>query len=193
MLGRRQAVAPARPDGSRLIQIAHTAELDDATLRAARALLDHVFGAEMTDHAWDHAVGGLHALAWEDGALIGHGSVVQRRLVYRGRTLRAGYVEGVAVRADRRRQGVGGAVMAELERLIRAAYDVGALGASDAGAALYVARGWRQWRGETWALAPAGPVRTEGEDGDVYVLAVGGLELDVHERLTCDWREGDIW
>jgi hypothetical protein len=27
----------------------------------------------------------------------------------------------------------------------------------------------------------------------VYVLPVAGLELDLDERLTCDWREGDVW
>ena len=82
--------------------------------------------------------------------------------------------------------------MAELERVIRAAYELGALGATDEGAALYSARGWRRWQGQTWALAPAGPVRTEGGEGGVYVLDVA-LDLDVHERLTCDWREGDLW
>lgn len=40
---------------------AHTAELDAATLRAARSLLDAVFGREMTEHDWEHAVGGAHA------------------------------------------------------------------------------------------------------------------------------------
>jgi aminoglycoside 2'-N-acetyltransferase I len=193
VLGRRQAVAPARPDGERLIQLARTADLDDASLRAVRALLDDAFGAEMTDHAWDHALGGVHALAWEAHELVGHGSVVQRRLVHRGRAFRAGYVEAVAVRGDRRRRGLGGALMAELERVIGEAYEVGALGATDEGAALYAARGWRRWQGELWALSPSGPVRTEDEDGDVYVFTVPGFELDVHETLTCDWRQGDLW
>ena len=146
----------------------------------------------MTEHAWDHALGGVHALVWEHGALVGHASVVQRRLLYRGRTLRTGYIEAVAVRADRRRQGVGGTVMAEVERVIGAGYELGALGATDEGALLYSSRGWRQWRGETWALSPTGPVRTAREDHDVHVLEVRE-PLDLHERLTCDWREGDLW
>jgi aminoglycoside 2'-N-acetyltransferase I len=173
-------------------QVAHTADLDPADLRAARALLDEAFGDEMTEPAWDHALGGVHVLAWESGELVGHGSVIQRRLLYRGRTLRAGYVEGLAVRADRRRRGIGAALMAELERVVRAAYDLGALGATEEGARLYTARGWRRWQGETWALGPGGPVRTAEHDGDVYVLEVA-LELDLRERLTCGWREGDVW
>ena len=168
-----------------MVQVAHTAVLDAAKLRAIRALLDEVFGQGMTDHAWDHALGGMHALAWEAGELVGHASVVQRRLIYTGRALRTGYVEGVAVRADRRRRGVGGTMMEPLERVIRAAYDLGALGASDEGARFYAGRGWRHWQGETWALTPSGPVRTESEDGDVYVFEVG-TPLDLRERLTCD-------
>jgi aminoglycoside 2'-N-acetyltransferase I len=173
-------------------QVAHTADLDPAALTSARALLDEVFGADMTDHDWDHALGGVHALVWEEGALIGHASVVQRRLLYNGRALRTGYVESVAVRPDRRRRGVGAAMMEEIERMILAAYELGALGATEEGAALYRSRGWRQWQGETSALTPSGPVRTESEDGDVYVFEVG-TTLDVHATLTCDWRDGDLW
>jgi aminoglycoside 2'-N-acetyltransferase I len=174
------------------MQLAHTAELDAATLETIRALLDDVFGADMTQHAWDHALGGVHALAWEEGRLIGHASVVQRRVVYRHRALRTGYVEAVAVRADCRRRGVGAALMAELERVIHAAYELGALGATNDGARFYASRGWRQWQGETWALTPVGPLRTESEDGDVYVFEARDT-LDVRERLTCDWRDGDVW
>jgi aminoglycoside 2'-N-acetyltransferase I len=151
-----------------------------------------VFGEEMTDHDWDHALGGVHALVWEDRRLVGHASVVQRRLLHGGRALRTGYVEGVAVRADRRRRGHGGAMMAALERVIRNAYELGALGASDAGARLYASRTWRPWKGRTWALTPTGVVRTEEDDGSVYVLEVT-VALDLEGDLTCDWREGDLW
>jgi aminoglycoside 2'-N-acetyltransferase I len=173
------------------LQLAHTAELDVAALGSVRTLLDDVFGADMTEEAWDHALGGVHVLVWEEAELAGHGSVVQRRLIYRGRALRTGYVEAVAVRADRRRQGIGGVLMEALERIVRTAYDLGALGATDQGAPLYRARGWREWQGETWTLAPTGPVRTPSEH-DVHVLEVDE-PLDLHERLTCDWREGDLW
>ena len=67
--------------------------------------------------------------------------MIQRRLIYRERALRTGYVEGVAVRADRRRLGFGTAMMAAIERVIRGAYELGALGASDEGAAFYAATG----------------------------------------------------
>ena len=44
------------------LQLAHTADLDVAALEAARALLYEVFGAEMTERDWEHALGGVHAL-----------------------------------------------------------------------------------------------------------------------------------
>jgi len=174
------------------LQVAHTADLESDALRAARALLDEVFRAEMSDHDWEHALGGVHALAWERGELVAHASVVQRRLMYGGRALRTGYVEGVAVRGDRRRRGYGGAVMDPIERVIRGAYELGALGASEQGERFYAARGWRPWRGETWALTPHGVVRTAHEDDSVLVLEVQ-FALDVSASLTCDWRDGEVW
>ncbi len=172
--------------------MAHTADLEPGALGEARALLDQVFGAGMTEDDWEHALGGMHALAWEAGRLVAHGSVVQRRLLYGGRALRTGYVEAVAVRADRRRRGYGGAIMEALERVVRGAYDLGALGASDAGARLYTARGWKRWRGATWAITPNGRTRTEDEDGTIYVLEVAG-PLDTARELICDWRNGELW
>jgi aminoglycoside 2'-N-acetyltransferase I len=175
-----------------MLVVAHTADLDAAALAAARRLLDGVFGAEMTEDDWEHALGGVHALVWEDQELIGHASVVQRRLLHGGRALRAGYVEGVAVRRDRRARGHGAAMMDALERVVRAAYDLGALGATDAAGGFYSARGWRPWPGPTQALTPTGVVRTVGDDGAVYVLDVG-RRLDRSGTLTCDWRDGDLW
>ncbi|GGO83912.1 aminoglycoside N-acetyltransferase AAC(2')-Ie [Wenjunlia tyrosinilytica] len=174
------------------VRTAHTADLDSATLKAARALLDDVFAPDMTDHDWEHALGGVHALVWEGGELIGHASLVQRRLLYGGRALRTGYVEGVGVRADRRGRGYGAALMEALERVVRGAYDLGALGASDEAADFYASRGWRRWQGPTFALTPGGVIRTADEDGGIYVFAPA-VPMDLSGELTCDWRDGDVW
>jgi len=174
------------------VRLVHTAELERATLLAIRRLLDAVFEGEFDHHDWDHTIGGMHALAYDGDELIAHGSVVQRRLGHGGRALRTGYVEGVGVRADRRREGHGGAVMAALERVIRGAYELGALGATDDGAAFYTTRGWRRWQGPTSALTPDGVVRTPDDDGAIFVLPVSA-ELRVTGELTCDWRPGDVW
>ena len=173
------------------VRTAHTADLDAATLTAARALLYEVFD-DMSEHDWEHCLGGVHALAFDGDTVVAHAAVVQRRLLHAGRALRTGYVEGVAVRSDQRRRGHGAALMAALERVIRGAYDVGALGATDQAVALYVARGWTRWRGPSSALTPEGIRRTEDDDGGIYVLP-GAVPLDLDGELTCDWRDGDVW
>jgi aminoglycoside 2'-N-acetyltransferase I len=174
------------------IQTAHTGELDPAILAAARALMEEVFTEGLDEHDWEHALGGIHALAWEDGVLVGHASLIQRRLLHQGRALRTGYVEAVGVRASARRRGHGGAMMAALERLIRGGYDLGALGATDQAAAFYAGRGWKVWQGPTSALTLDGIKRTAAEDGGVYVLPAAA-PLDLAGELTCDWRDGDLW
>lgn len=173
------------------VRTAHTSELDRATLGAARALLDSVFD-DLTDHDWDHTLGGVHALVWDGDELVGHAALVQRRLLHRGRALRSGYVEGVGVRADRRGLGYGAALMDALDRVAERAYDLAALSATDDAAPFYVARGWQLWRGPSSALTPAGIRPTPDDDGGIYVLPFGA-DLDLFGELTCDWRDGDVW
>jgi aminoglycoside 2'-N-acetyltransferase I len=174
------------------LRVVHTADLDAATLETVRALLQEVFGEQLDDHDWEHALGGMHVLAREDGALIGHAAVVQRRLLHGGRALRSGYLEGVAVRRELHGRGVGAALMDAAERVVRDAFALGALGSSDEALGFYAARGWQLWRGPTSALTPTGVRRTPEEDGGIYVLPVD-VELDLDGELTCDWREGDVW
>ena len=175
-----------------VIQVAHTADLDRSTLAQARRLLDLVFDGEMTDDDWEHALGGMHAIGWRDSTVVGHASVVQRRLIHGGRALRTGYVEAVGVDPVWQRHGLGGHMMTVLEGVIDAAYDIGALGATDEAVSLYEHRGWVKWRGPTSALTPAGVVRTPDADDCIYVLPAGH-SLDIDSELTCDWREGDVW
>ncbi|KUN01852.1 aminoglycoside 2'-N-acetyltransferase [Streptomyces yokosukanensis] len=174
------------------LRLAHTADLDPCELRAARALLDAAFDGGFGDEDWDHGLGGLHALVHDDAGLAAHGAVVMRRVRHRGRWLRAGYVEAVAVRPDARRQGLGGRVLGELERVIERAYDLGALSASPQGALLYTARGWRQWGGRVHGLSPDGIVRLPEEEGDIYVWPAHSGALDPAAEFVLDWRDGDV-
>ncbi|MFI0964749.1 GNAT family N-acetyltransferase [Streptomyces sp. NPDC021080] len=175
------------------LRIAHTADLEPAELRAARTLLEDAFDGDLRDEDWDHALGGLHVLVHDGRGLAAHGSVIQRRVLHRGRSLRIGYVEAVAVRADVRRAGLGGRVMAELERVIADAYGLGALSASEDGAALYAARGWKLWPGHVCALTPDGTVRLPEEEGTTFVRPAAARDpLDPAYALVFDWREGDV-
>ena len=62
--------------------------------------------------------------------------------------------------------------MDAVEQVMRGAYQLGALSASERGRPLYTARGWLPWRGPTSVLAPSGPTRTPDDDGSVFVLPV---------------------
>jgi len=176
-----------------VIRVAHTSDLDPQLLDELHAMLVEVFEGDFEDADWEHALGGMHALALsDDGALVGHASVVQRRLLHRGRALRAGYVEAVGVRADARRHGHASALMDAIERVIRGAYELGALGASDMALAFYRQRGWLPWEGETYALTPGGIERTPEDDDSLHVLELAE-PLDRRARIMCDWREGAVW
>lgn len=181
------------------VSLLHTSQLDDMTLDTVRRLLDASYGGEFSDEDWDHTLGGIHALAWDGDTLVGHGSVVRRQFLHLPRgvadwrqasMLRAGYVEGVAVRADHRRRGIGASLMGCLGEVIRRAYPLGGLSASDEGRSLYEALGWQAWRGQTFVQSPSGVERTPDEDGGILVL---GMSLDLDGRLACDWRSGDVW
>lgn len=167
----------------------HTGELTETQLAQARALMDVAFD-DFTDADWSHALGGMHALVYDGHRLVGHGSLVLRRLMVDGRWLRCGYVEAVGVAPDVRRAGHGSAVMAALEEL-GPGYDLLALSSSGPGVPFYEARGWQRWRGPSSVATAVGVVPTTDDDGSLYVRAAEPLDLDA--PITCDWREGDVW
>ncbi|HZN77351.1 MAG TPA: GNAT family N-acetyltransferase [Micromonosporaceae bacterium] len=175
-----------------MLRNVHTADLDAAEARRIRVLLDGAFEDGFDDADWEHCLGGLHVLGYAGGDLVAHAAVVQRRLLYRGRAVRTGYVEGVAVGAEHRGRGHAAAVMTEAERIIRQAYEIGALSSSHDAVGLYLARGWIAWQGPTFVLGPAGPVRTPEDDDSVYVFPVTS-GVDITQALACDWRDGDVW
>lgn len=167
----------------------HTAELTGSELAAARSLCDISFG-DFADSDWTHALGGMHAVAYDGDRLVGHGSLVLRRLMVDGEWVRCGYVEAVAVHHDHRRAGVGAAVMRSLEELAPG-YDLLALSSSAAGVAFYEALGWDRWRGPSSVATTVGVVPTPEDDGSLYVRSLEHVNLDA--PITCDWREGDVW
>jgi aminoglycoside 2'-N-acetyltransferase I len=68
------------------LRTAHTADLDAGARSAVRLLHDDAFD-NITDDVFENVLGGVHALVLDDAELIGHGSVVQRRLLHQGRAL----------------------------------------------------------------------------------------------------------
>ena len=82
--------------------------------------------------------------------------------------------------------------MDAIERIIRGAYELGALGATDIAMPFYEARGWQRWTGQAAAMTPSGVVPTPDAAGWLYVLPVSA-RLEPAAALTCDWRDGDVW
>ncbi len=159
-----------------------------------RSFLDAAFQGEFADEDWEHALGGVHVVVRDGGELVAHAAVVQRRLVVGERPLRAGYVEAVAVRGDRRREGLAATAMTAAERIVASAYDLGALSDGTGIDGFYERRGWLRWVGETWVVTPTGLRRTEEDDGSVYVLRTPmSPDLDPAGAIACDWRPGDVW
>jgi aminoglycoside 2'-N-acetyltransferase I len=76
-------------------RLVHTADLKSDARQRAYEMVNDAFAGEFSDTDWDHALGGMHALIWHRGAIIAHGAVIQRRLLYRGVALRCGKI-GVA-------------------------------------------------------------------------------------------------
>ncbi|MEI5101391.1 GNAT family N-acetyltransferase [Streptomyces sp. PmtG] len=175
---------------STTLRTAHTAALTAADVTAARALMDLAFEGDFSDEDWDHGLGGMHALVHDaEGLLLAHGSVVARRVLHNGRSLRVGYVEAVAVRPDRQRQGLGGRVMTALEEIVDRAYDLGALSPSEGAEKLYRAHGWQTWTGTVGTLAPWGTELMPDEDPPMLWHA----DLDPAHPLLIDWRDGDVF
>ncbi len=176
------------------MRLRHTHELSVADRAALFAFLHDGFAGDFSDTDFDHALGGVHVVAEDDSGIVGHASVVQRQLVAGDRVLRTGYVEAVAVSGRMRRRGIGDVLMSRIDDIVRGAYDLGALGASDDGRPLYLRRGWEPWTGPLGALTPGGVIMTPDDDGGVLVLRTPSTPpVDTADRLLCDWRAGDVW
>jgi aminoglycoside 2'-N-acetyltransferase I len=176
------------------VRRAATAGLAPQELEAVRRLVFEAFGGRFDEHDWEHTLGGVHVLAEEDGEVVAHGAVVPRVMVAGGRELRAGYVEGVATRGDRRGRGLATLVMAEANKVVQGRYELGALSDGTRIPGFYQRLGWETWQGSTWVAGPRGLERTAEEDGSVLVLRTPATEaVDLTGPLVCDWRAGDVW
>ena len=179
------------------IRRARTVELSASDLAACRALLDQAFASDDEDERfaesdWQHALGGLHLIAELDGAIAAHASVVERELRVDGRPFRTGYVEAVATVPALQGRGIGTAVMRATNDHIRSEYALGALGTGEHG--FYQRLDWRTWLGPLFVRLPDGDRRTPDEDGGILVMQTPSTgPLDLSARLSCDWREGDVW
>jgi aminoglycoside 2'-N-acetyltransferase I len=158
-----------------------------------RRLLDDAFAGDFSDDDWQHTLGGWHVIAFDDGdAAVSHAAVVARTIGVGDHTFRAGYVEGVATRPDRQRQGIGSQVMAEVATVLRTRFELGVLSTSSHD--FYQSLGWERWQGPSFVRTGDELVRSEDEDDGIMALRFGpSQQADLTATISCDSRPGDDW
>lgn len=161
-------------------------------LSQVRRLVFAAFGGAFSEYDWEHTFGGWHVVASEAGVPVSHAAVVVRTLEVGDRSLRSGYVEGVATDPVVQGQGLGSAVMAKAAELVRPEFEMGAL--STAVTSFYTPLGWEVWRGPTYVRHGLELVRSENDDGGVMVLRFGpSASVDLTSSIACETRDGDDW
>ncbi|NLT06170.1 MAG: GNAT family N-acetyltransferase [Solirubrobacterales bacterium] len=179
-------------DGAPRLEIAHSAQIEPARLAAVRVMVEEAFAGRFLPDDWEHCLGGVHVMLFDGDDPIGHAAVGQRRLVHRGYPLRAGYVEAVAVRPDRRGEGHASTLMERVEAICAAAYDLGALRSAERAVHLYERRGWLLWHGPCSQLTTEGLLPTPDTSSPLYVLPLE-RDLDRDAAIVCDPRPGRPW
>jgi aminoglycoside 2'-N-acetyltransferase I len=174
-----------------------TDALTSTDAAAARALMDVAFRNEpederFTDDDWQHALGGTHLLVREGDEIVAHASVVPRTIHVGGTHFATGYVEAVAVHPDRQGQGIGSALMSEVDDVIRRWYEFGVLGSGRR--AFYTRLGWQVWLGPTNVVRGGLWERSSEDDGYVLVLRFGpSADIAITHPIACEERPGDDW
>jgi aminoglycoside 2'-N-acetyltransferase I len=175
-----------------VLRLVRTEELVPEERAALRPMLDAAFRGRFDDHDWEHALGGWHAIVHDDGRLVAHAAVVERLLVVGEQPFRTGYVEAVATTPERQGEGFGDQVAAEVSRVIRESFELGALSTAHHG--FYERLGWERWQGPTYVRDGDHVVRTEHEDAGVMVLRFGpSASVELAAPITCEARPGDDW
>jgi aminoglycoside 2'-N-acetyltransferase I len=174
------------------IQVVTTDEAPATLLTEVKQVVVDAFNGGFSDDDWQHSLGGWHVIGAEAGAVVSHAAVVARTIDVGDVSIAAGYVEGVATRSDRQRQGLGALVMTEVAGVIRREFALGVLSTSSQG--FYESIGWERWQGPTFVRTDGRLVRSEEEDDGIMVLRFGPSEaVDLTDPISCDSRSGDDW
>ena len=165
--------------------------LTGAQEQEAVRLMDAAFAGDFDETDWAHALGGTHAVAFGDGRMVGHASVVPRDLWADDTHLASGYVEAVAVLPELQGLGIGSELMRSLEAVLDGT-ELGVLGTDSH--RFYERLGWERWRGTTWVRTESALVRTADEDDGIMIRRTALTpDFAPDARLICLPREGDDW
>lgn len=167
-------------------------DLSEADRRGLVELWAAAFGDRFTADDATHAFGGTHVLAHAAGRIVGHASVVPRRVCFGATWREIGYVEAVAVHPDRQGDGIGVALMSRLREVIAGRWPAAMLSTGRA-TGFYERLGWERWRGNSYTQTASGRV-PDGEHGGLMILRIDpGAVADLTVDVTCEDRPGDAW
>jgi len=144
------------------------------------------------DDMWTEIGPGPHFLIEQDGDLVAHACLVFGQVRTGDLKLEAAFVENVATRVERRREGLATAVMRAAQAEIMNGADLGVLGTGTP--ELYEPLGWERWRGPTSVRESDGTTtQTPEEDGFVHVLRTPKTptNLDLRAPIERDRRDAD--
>jgi aminoglycoside 2'-N-acetyltransferase I len=187
-----ERVVPHRPET--VIRVERSAALVAADWTTLTDLCVAAFNEDW-DGYWESIGPGVHVIAENpERGIVAHAAIVERLLYPGDATLRAGYVEAVAVVPDLQRKGLGTEVMEIINGMVDEGYELGALGTGSHG--FYAQLGWVIWRGPTWIRERDGSLqRSSDEDGDIMVrlTQMTPPDLDLSLPIAVDWRPGEVW
>lgn len=172
------------------VECFHTAPA--AMLDELHAFCASAFGPEFSLDDWQHALGGIHCVAYAGTRTVAHAAVVERTLYVGERPVRTGYVEAVATDPAVQGRGHGTAVMTAIGALVEREYEMGALSTGEHH--FYERLGWERWQGPTFVRTGEEVRRSADEDDGIMFLRTAAFpDVDPTAPITCEARPGDDW
>jgi aminoglycoside 2'-N-acetyltransferase I len=166
-------------------------DLSNGVRRDLRTMLWSAFD-DFSEDDWEHGLGGVHIVAFEEARPIGHASVISRTLHVGDTVLAGGYLEAVAVDAEFRGHGIGADVVRAARKVIEDRFPMAALSTSQHG--FYEKLGWERWLGPSYVVSGTAWRRTEDEDAGVMVLRPRESPVqELTQPIAVDERSGDAW
>lgn len=170
----------------------HTSQLISSEKETLFGLLVEGFSSDFTYDDFQHTLGGMHVIAYDQQKMVGHVAIVQRNMAINDDPISVGYVEAMVVEENYRRQGIGASLMQHTNEIISACYQLGLLSASEEGQKLYRSVGWKVWKGALFEQQQRHYIRSIEEEGGVMAWSAHD-NIDFTASLYCDFRGGDQW
>ena len=178
-------------NGAIIVTSARTEDLD----ADSRASIIRVCVAAHQEADFNHLFsyipsGGLHFLAYQEQALVGHAVVTTRWLQHNDQPiLRTAYVDAVATLPEYQNHGIGSTIMQHLASGIDE-YEIACL--ETVRISFYARLGWQEWRGTLAGRKGSELIPTPNQTGIMILTTPKTPPLDLDGSLTIEY-EGRFW